>query len=336
MSKRPDFGIRPHNWVAADKPFDEIVDWVVRAENLGFDSVHAADRLLARAPPVYESTMYEVTTALTTFAAQTEDVELSPLVYNVPFRHPVRIAKVFGSMDVASDGRMILAVGTGWHPHEFEVQGVPQEERGRRLEEGVEIVKCLWTEDHVDYDGEIFSFEDATIEPKSVQDPHMPIWFGSFGPEVEEFTPLVEHVLERIGRLGDGWVPLTYSTDAKEMLGAEKYAAAWERIADGARKHDRDPDDIDIVYSHWPYVYEDEEAEREQCMEALDWWFDGTYEEAKNTYPIGTAEEVADQLAEVTAELPRVDRFIFTPFTYDHEQMDRLANEVVPRLEERF
>jgi len=164
----------------------------------------------------------------------------------------------------------------------------------------------------------------------------MPIWFGSFGPEVEEFTPLVEHVLERIGRLGDGWVPLTYSTDAKEMLGAEKYAAAWERIADGARKHDRDPDDIDIVYSHWPYVYEDEEAEREQCMEALDWWFDGTYEEAKNTYPIGTAEEVADQLAEVTAELPRVDRFIFTPFTYDHEQMDRLANEVVPRLEERF
>lgn len=130
MPGRLDFGIRPHNWVAADKPFDKIVDWVVRAENLGFESVHAADRLLARAPPVYESTMYEVTTALTTFAAHTEDIELSPLVYNVPFRHPVRTAKVFASMDVASNGRMILAVGTGWNPHEFEVQGVPARNAG--------------------------------------------------------------------------------------------------------------------------------------------------------------------------------------------------------------
>lgn len=336
MSEPPTFGIRPHNWLAAGKPFEEIVDWVVRAEAAGFDSIHAADRLLSRVPPVYESTMYEVTTALTTFARETETMQLSPLVYNVPFRHPIRTAKVFGTMDVASQGRMILAVGTGWNPHEFEVQDVPRNERGQRLEEGVEILKRVWTDNHVDYDGEIFSFEDVTIEPKPVQEPHMPIWFGSFGPEVEEFTPLVEHVLERIGRLGDGWVPLTYSTDATEMMSAEKFGKAWERIAEGARAHDRDPGEIDIAYSHWTYVYEDEAAERAQCEEALEWWFDGTYEEAKQTYLIGTAEEVADQLTEVTSELPRVDRFIFTPFTYDHEQMDRLSDQIFPLLEARF
>lgn len=336
MSERPAFGIRPHNWLAADKPFEEIVDWVTRAEDVGFDSVHAADRLLSRVPPVYESTMYEVTTTLTTFARETDVMQLSPLVYNVPYRHPIRTAKILGTMDVASQGRMILAVGTGWNPHEFEAQDVPRNERGQRLEEGVEIIKQVWTDNHVDYEGEIFSFEDVSIEPKPIQDPHMPIWFGSFGPEVEEFTPLVESVLERIGRLGDGWVPLTYSTDAKEMMDAEKFGLAWDRIAEGARAHDRDPNDIEIAYSHWTYVYEDEAEERAQCEEALEWWFDGTYEEAKQTYLLGTAEEVADQLASVTSELPRVDRFIFTPFTYDHEQMDRLAEEVLPRLEERF
>lgn len=336
MPDSPSFGIRPHNWLAAGKPFEEIVDWVVRAEAAGFDSVHAADRLLSRVPPVYESTMYEVTTALTTFARETETMELSPLVYNVPFRHPIRVAKIFGTMDVAAQGRMILAVGTGWNPHEFEVQDVPRTQRGLRLEEGVEIIKQLWTENHVDYDGRVFSFEDVSIEPKPVQEPHMPIWFGSFGPEIDEFTPVVERVLERIGRLGEGWVPLTYSTDAKRMMAAEEFASAWERIAEGARMHGRDPADIEIAYSHWTYIYEDEDAERQQCEDALEWWFDGTYEEAKETYLIGTPAEVADQLADVTSELPRVDRFIFTPFTYDHVQMDRLATEVVPRLEDRF
>ena len=99
------FGIRPHGWVADPTPFAEIVEWVVRAEALGFDSVHVADRLLSRVPPVYESTMYEVTACLATFAAHTRSMQLSPLVYNAPYRHPVLTAKVFASLDVASGGR---------------------------------------------------------------------------------------------------------------------------------------------------------------------------------------------------------------------------------------
>lgn len=332
----PKIGIRPHNWLDADASFHDIVDWVVRAEERGFDSVHAADRMLAKVPPVYESTMYEVMTALTAYAAHTERVQLSPLVFNLPYRHPVQVAKIFGTLDVIAEGRVILGVGAGWNAHEFDVLEIPRRRRGLRLAEGVEIVKRLWTEDHVDYDGRAFTFEDATIEPKPVQDPHPPIWFGSFGPEVDEFTDVVDRVLTRIGRLGDGWAPLTYSGDAKEMVDPGMLGRAWDRIADSAKEHGRDPDDIEIVYSHWPYVMEDEAAERDRCVEALDWWFDGSYAEAKNTYPIGEPADVVSVLAEATAELPRVDRFIFTPFTYDIEQMDRLADHVVPRVRDRF
>lgn len=329
-------GVRPPSWIDLDVDFHEVTDWVVRAEELGFDSVHAGDRMLAKVPPYYQSTMWEVTTSLTTWAAHTDTIDLGPLIFVMPYRHPIRTAKTFGTLDIASDGRLLLGVGNGWNPREFDALGVPKAERGRRLEEGVDILKRLWTDDHVDHDGEVFEFEDVTIEPKPVQDPHPPIWFGSFGIQVEEFTDVVERVLERVGRYGDGWVPMTYNTESREMMASDKLGTAWERIEEGARTYGRNPDDIEIIYSHWCYVMEDEAAERDRCLDAVSRWFDGTYEEGKQTYLVGTPEEIVEDIKEATASLPRVDRFIFTPFTFDDEQQDRLVEELVPMLEQAF
>ena len=87
------FGIRPHHWIADETPFSDIVEWVVRAEDKGFDSVHVGDRLLSRVPPVYESTMYEATTALAVFAAHTKRVQLSPLALSssYPYCQSIRV-----------------------------------------------------------------------------------------------------------------------------------------------------------------------------------------------------------------------------------------------------
>lgn len=329
-------GVRPPSWIDLDATFDDVTEWVVRAEGLGFDSVHAGDRLLAKVPPYYESTMWEVTTSLTTWAAHTDSIDLGPLIFVMPYRHPIRTAKTFGTLDIASDGRLLLGVGNGWNPREFEALGVPKAERGQRLEEGVDVLQRLWTADHVDHDGEVFEFEDVTIEPKPVQDPHPPIWFGSFGIQVEEFTAVVERVLERVGRYGDGWAPMTYNTESREMMASDKFGTAWEKIEDGARTFDRDPDDIEIIYSHWCYVMEDEDAERDRCLNAMNHWFDGTYEEGKDTYLIGTPEEIVADIERATAELPRIDRFVFTPFSFDETQQDRLIDEVVPRLQRAF
>lgn len=329
-------GIRPPNWIDLGVDFHEVTDWVVRAESLGFDSVHAGDRMLAKVPPYYQSTMWEVTTTLATWAAHTDTIDLGPLIFVLPYRHPIRTAKTFGTLDVASDGRLLLGVGNGWNPREFDALGIPKSERGRRLEEGVDVLQRLWTEDHVDHDGDVYSFEDVTIEPKPMREPHPPIWFGSFGIQVEEFTAVVERVLERVGRYGDGWVPMTYNTESAEMMASDKLGTAWELIEAGAHTHGRDPDDIEIIYSHWCYVMDDEAAERERCLDALHRWFDGSYEEGKNTYLVGTPEEIVADIEQATAALPRVDRFIFTPFTFDDAQQDRLMDEVVPRLRRKF
>lgn len=336
MNSEVKFGIRPTNWIADPTPFEDIVQWVVRAEERGFDSVHVGDRMLSRVPPVYESTMYEATMALATFAAHTKKLKLSPLVFNTPYRHPILIAKVFASLDVMSQGRAILGVGAGWNSHEFEVLGVPRNKRGELLDEGVAIIRRLWRENHVDHAGKHFQFNDVSVEPKPVQQPFLPIWFGSFGPEVQEFSPLVDRVLARIGRLGDGWVPLTYSTPGREMMSPEKLGEAWRRIEAAIVESGRDPEQFEIIYSHWSYVMRDEAAEKARCEQAVQRWFDGTYDEARKTYLIGSAEEIVDTLKHATSGLPRVDRFIFTPFNYDLEQMDRLVEDVMPRVREAF
>jgi len=326
------FGTRPPNWVSQDVTFHEITDWVVRAEEVGFDSVHVGEQILSKVPP-YESTVYEQRVSMTTWAAKTDDIEIGSLIAVLPYHHPIDVAKLFGTMDIAADGRTILGVGNGYRPHEFKSLGVPKPERGQRSEEGVEIIKELWTGDHLDYSGDIFDLENVSIDPKPEQDPHPPIWFGS---TLEEFTPGVQRLHERIGRLGDGWVPMPYSNADREMLDPADLRRAWDIVEEAAIEVDRDPDDIEIVYSHWAYVMDEEKSEVEQCKEVLENWFAGSYEEAQETYPIGTPEEVVETVTHMTSELPRVDRFIFTPFNFDVTQQDRVIEKVKPALEERF
>lgn len=323
------FGIRPPNWVSQDETYGEITDWVVRAEEVGFDSVHVGEQIIAKTPP-YTSTVYDQQVSLASWAARTDQIELGSLITVVPYHHPVHLAKTFGTLDIASEGRVILGAGNGYRQPEFDVFGVPMNQRGQRTEEGVEILKRLWTEDHVDYDGDIFQLENVSIEPKSASDPHPPIWFGS---TLEEFHQGVVQLHERIGRLGDGWVPMPYSNSEKRRLDPADLRRAWDIVEDSAIEHDRDPGDIEIVYSHWAYVMDEERTERERCENLLSNWFDGSFEEAKNTYLIGTPDEIAETMSTMTADLPRVDRVIFTPFTFDHDQQDRFAEEVIPRLE---
>jgi probable F420-dependent oxidoreductase len=327
-----EFGIRPPNWVSQDETFQEITEWVVRAEELGFDSVHTGEQLLAKIPP-YESTVYDQQVTMSMWAAETEAVDIGSLIKVMPLMNPIHVAKIYGTLDLAAAGRTILGVGNGYKQHEFDSLGIPKRERGQRTEEGVEIVKRLWTEDHVDYDGDIFQFEDVTIEPKPVADPHPPVWFGA---TLEEFTPGVVNLHERVGRLGDGWVPMPYSNTDREMLDPADLGRAWEIVEESAVEHGRDPDDIEIVYSHWAYVLDEAKEDLDRCKEVLGNWFAGDWEEANATYPIGTAEEVVETVTHMASELPRVDRFIFTPFDFNEAVPERIANDVRPMLEDRF
>lgn len=177
--------------IECDKDFGEAVEEATLAERYGFDSVWIAEH------HNYDGYVGSVFVALAAIAARTERVTVGPYVLIVPFYHPVHIAEDAALLDRIANGRTVLGVGLGYVEEEFATFGIPYKERASRLEEGVEVVRKLWTQDSVAHEGRHFRFPKTSIHPKPIQKPHPPIWVGAWVPKA----------LERAARIGDAWVP---------------------------------------------------------------------------------------------------------------------------------
>jgi len=121
--------------------------------------------------------------ALSYLAAKTKRIRLGTLVTPIPLRPPAILAKMVATLDVLSNGRVILGVGAGWSRSEFEgySQWNNSRERVERTEEGVQLIMKLWTEGSVDFDGKYYRCNGAVLEPKTVQSPYPPLLFGALG-----------------------------------------------------------------------------------------------------------------------------------------------------------
>ena len=145
----------------------------------------------------------------------------------MPQRQTVLVAKQAAGLDVLSKGRLRLGIGIGWNPVEYEALGQNFHDRGSRSEEQVMVMRKLWTEATVTFEGKWHKITDAGINPLPVQRP-IPVWFGATD----------ERALRRLARLGDGWFPL--------MGPDEKCQAAIEKVHVYAREARRDPAAIGI------------------------------------------------------------------------------------------
>ncbi|MFN0072374.1 MAG: TIGR03619 family F420-dependent LLM class oxidoreductase, partial [Chloroflexota bacterium] len=130
-------------------------------------------------------------------------VRLGVSVLVFPMRNPVLIAKEIASLDVLSDGRVILGVGAGWNEPEFRAVNAEFDNRGRRLNEAIRVLKTLWSDDDPQFDGEFTTFRDVLFQPKPVQPGGPPIWVG--GPSAA--------ALRRTALLADAWHPVAASLD---------------------------------------------------------------------------------------------------------------------------
>ena len=194
VSSRPDpvgmrFGIQPIQW---GTHYDQTVDECLLAEELGFHSVWISEHH-GRHSGYYPSPLV----VLASLATRTRSVLLGANVVLLPLYHPVRVAEDAALVDVISKGRLVLGLAIGYRPEEFQLFGVPMRERASRLEEGIEIIKRLWTEDAVTHAGRHFQFKDGSIFPKPVQRPRPPIWIGGW----------VDQAIRRAAQIGDAWFP---------------------------------------------------------------------------------------------------------------------------------
>ncbi len=180
------------------------------------------------------------TLALLSFvAAHTSRVRLVSSVLVLPYRGPVLTAKILASIDVLSNGRLILGCGVGWMREEFELLGSPPyEERGAVGDEYLRAFKELWTSDAPTFEGRYVSFSDLGFTPKPVQKPHPPIWVGGESPPA----------LRRAARLGDGWYPI--GTNPLHPVGTvAQLSDSISRLRRYAEEVGRDPAEISIAYN---------------------------------------------------------------------------------------
>lgn len=179
------------------------------AEDLGYHSVFVADHVVmprtlaskypysldGRFPYDPDQDWLDPLVALGYLAGRTTKIRIGTSVMVLPMRHPIITAKQIATADHLSGGRVIFGVGVGWMAEEFRLLGASFEDRGRRMDEYLALVKTLWTEKNPTFAGRYFQVSECAITPKPVQRPHVPVWVGGDSPAA----------LRRAALLGDGW-----------------------------------------------------------------------------------------------------------------------------------
>jgi probable F420-dependent oxidoreductase len=279
-----------------------------RIEGAGFDSIWVGDHVSFYIP------ILESLTLLTYVSAVTERVRLGTGIYLVPLRHPTTTAKVTSTLDVLSNGRLMLGVGVGGEfPPEFEACGVPVEERGSRTDEGIEILRRLWTEDAVVHAGKHFSFGPVSLNPKPVQQggPRI-IVGGRRGP-----------TFRRAGQLGDGYI--------SHMCSADQYAQNLTDIEAHALKAGREGADFETTAFLFTVMDDDYDKALDRAASMLQMIYNRPFRDAAKKYCIlGRPEDCLEQMQNFARSGAR--HFVFSMLSDPNEFIDAFEGTIRPGL----
>ena len=213
---------------------DIVSRFATTAESLGYRHLLAYDHILGadtknrpgwQGPYTSESVFHEPLVLFGFLAGQTTTLEFASGVLILPQRQTALVAKQAAAVDVLSKGRLRLGIGTGWNPVEYEALAEDFGNRGVRSEEQIDVMRRLWAEPTVDFEGKWHKISDAGINPLPPRR-KIPVWLGGGAPAV----------VDRVGRLADGWIPMDISRLSEDLA----------RVHQVAREHDRNPDEIGI------------------------------------------------------------------------------------------
>jgi probable F420-dependent oxidoreductase len=281
-----------------------IAAFLRRAEALGFDGAWTQESALGRMPTL------DSVHLLTFAAAYTSRLRLGCAVHLTALHSPVHLAKSLMTIDHLSNGRVIVGVGLGT-PRVDAAFGVDSATRVARFTEGIHLMKALWTEPSVTFNGRFFQLDGAAMEPKPVQRPRPPIWFGGSHP----------NALRRAARLGDGFIGAG-STSTSDFVEQVRTVHACLREAG------RDASTFPI--SKRVYIAVDDDKQR--ASRKLEDWFTFNYGHSQHERVAvwGPAEECAARLREVADAGAQM--IVLTTLFDFNQQLERIAADLLPRL----
>jgi probable F420-dependent oxidoreductase len=293
-------------------PIEPILHMAERAEALGFDSVWIGDSITAHP-------RFDCITTMAAVAARTRRVKVGSAVLLSALRHPVVLAFQVANLDIIAAGRIILGVGvaarTPSNERMFEACGVPFGHRAGIFEEGLTVMRRLWRDPSVSFEGKHFRIRDVRLDPRPAQAGGPPVWIGGGS----------EPAMRRCGRIADGWFPTSRSP--------EDFAATYRGVQEYAREAGRDPAAIQAaVYFTVSIDPDGGRAARE--LEAFHREYYGPeFEKITSVqgHAAGTAEQVAAVLRAFAAAGAQtlVLRFGAADQT---AQLERTAADLLPRL----
>jgi alkanesulfonate monooxygenase len=301
--KQTVFGIAMRNFTKyPEMPSAQgLIEYGVRMEELGYESVWAWDHILLGVDPNFP--IHEALTILTAIAARTTKIKVGTGILVMPMRNPVILAKELATIDHISNGRLIVGAAVGWYKREFDSMGVEFTHRGKLMEQSLEIINRLWTEDKVDGDYPPYKLRGAVLFPKPVQKPRPPLLIGGY----------VDAVLKRAATKGDGWLTYYYT--------AESFARVWAKVRGFAEEAGRNPDEL-ISTNQLP-ICVGPRAKVEAPMKhwlQTEWDYASWSESTMDSAIMGTADECVEQLEKHIAT--GIDRIIFVPYKYEADQVE--------------
>jgi len=281
--------------------------YFARAEELGFDSAWAQENMLGSSPQLspLESMSYA--------AACTQRIRLGCVVFVSTLHSPVHLAKSLASLDQLSRGRIDVGVGTGGKMRPFAAFGVDPDRYVARFTEGVELMKALWTQPRVTFDGEFWQLRDAAMEPRPFQKPHPPLWFGANSPAA----------LRRAVRLGDGFFGAGATPTARF---AEQVHLVREALAAAGRAA------TDFAIAKRVYIAIDEDAgrARRRMNDAMENLYGRRVPAIEAAAIAGTPADCVAAVREVAAA--GAELILFTAMFEQAQHAERLAAEIIPQL----
>jgi probable F420-dependent oxidoreductase len=293
---------------ARDSRFDDAAfrNFLARVEALGlFESGWVQEQVLGAAGSVAPIE------TLTYAAACTEQLRLGCAVFVLPLHNPVHLAKAISSLDCLSHGRVEVGLAAGGRSRPFAAFGVDPDRPVARFNEALALMKACWTEPEITFDGEWWKLQGASMEPKPVQKPYPPVWFGGSAPAG----------MRRAVRHGDGFMGAGSQTVAQF---AEQVRVVREELS----AQGRDPGTFRIGKRVYIHVDDDPARARQRLEEALTAHYGrGGWSEHMLAGPAEACAAGIRAVADAGAEL-----ILLNPLADEAQQLERLATELIPAL----
>jgi alkanesulfonate monooxygenase SsuD/methylene tetrahydromethanopterin reductase-like flavin-dependent oxidoreductase (luciferase family) len=306
----------------------QILSFAQKAEFLEYDSLSVNDHI------VFRTSWLDAISTLSAVAAVTNRIKLGTSILNIVVRNPVICAKSLSAIDILSSGRLFAAgVGPGSHKGDYDVCGIPFEQRWSRFNEALEILHMVWNDrdreeednndtkspspTYIGYNGKYYQLEKISIEPKPFQKPHPPIFIGTWGSS--------EAGLRRAAKYGDGWMASAYN------ITPDKFKEKWNTLLSYRKRLGKDSESFEnSVVSMFGYIDNDKDKVHTLVKDILSLTLGRPVEQLENLLLFGSIEECIRKINALCEA--GVKRIHFWPISDFEEQIEIFRNEIVAEI----